>query len=84
MNRKDTHQDPLFAAIPELRTYDVTPARAQRLRERCHRGLRLQHAARVHRLEPTVWPRIVRIVAGAWCVLYVLETIRRAAAVYMP
>ena len=84
MRPKDIHEDPVLATLRELRIYDVRPGRAQRLRTRCHSGLTMQDSSR-HSLrcsEAGVWRRAVRVLAGAWCVLYVVETIRRAAAVY--
>ena len=83
MNAHDVHSDPVLGALRGLRTYDVTPARAQRLRRRCHAGLRRQRASTTRGSDAGAWRWVMRILAGAWCVVYVLETIRRAAAVYM-
>lgn len=71
-------------ALRELRRYDISAARAQRLRERCHRALQAQHgsspdprAGTTHRPQ-----RAVRVLVGAWCSVYLFETIRRVVAVY--
>jgi hypothetical protein len=84
MRPNETGEDPVLAALRELRPCDVSAARARRLRSRCHRGLERQHAVkRAPRSgSADVWRRSVRVFAGAWCVIYLLETIRRAAAVY--
>lgn len=84
MSPNDIQEDPVLSALRELRSHDVSPARVQRLRAECHKLLNAPvsstHAPRVS--EVRVWRRAVRALAGAWCVLYLLETIRRAAAVY--
>jgi hypothetical protein len=84
MSSKDVQEDPVLAALRELRTCDVSPARAQRLRSRCHRGLTLRQASRhlLRRSEAGVWRRAMRVFAGSWCAAYVFEILRRAAAVY--
>jgi hypothetical protein len=84
MNPNDVQEDAVLAALRELRTYDVGPGRAQSLRAQCHNALTMQptpgHSP--PNSEAGVWRRAVRVLAGAWCVLYLVETIRRAAAVY--
>jgi hypothetical protein len=84
MSPQDIHGDPVLATLRELRPYDVRSDRAERLRTQCHRGLTMQDSSRPSpgRSEAGVWRRAVRVLAGAWCVLYLVETIRRAAAVY--
>jgi hypothetical protein len=84
MTPSDIQPDPLLAALSELRTYDLSPARAQRLRARCQNRLEMEAGERPspNDREGSVWPRAVRILACAWCVVYLLETIRRAAAIY--
>ena len=83
MRPNDIQGDAVLATLRELRTYDVIPARAQRLRTRCHSGLMRQDSSRhlPRSREAGVW-RAGRVLAGAWCVLYLFETLRRAAAVY--
>jgi len=74
----------MLDALRDLRRHDVSSARAQRLRERCHRSLRQQHASTAGRRERETHRvnRAVRLVAGAWCCVYLFETIRRAMTVY--
>ena len=83
MRPNDVQGDAVFARLRELRPYDVSSARAQRLRSRCHSGLTMQDSStQVPRsTEAGVW-RAGRVLAGAWCALYLFETLRRAAAVY--
>ena len=84
MRPKDTPGDQVLATLRELPTYDVRYDRAQRLSTQCHRGLAMQdsssHSPR--RSGAGVWRRAVSVLMGAWCVLYLVETVRRAAAVY--
>ena len=77
-------RDPLLAALRELRTHDVRPVRAHRLRARCHRQFEMQGASKDLQRSPmaAMSTRVASAVAGAWCVVYLLETIRRAAAVF--
>ena len=68
-----------------LRTYDVSPAHAQRLRDRCH--ARLRHAARPNLpfdiQDETLLRRLAGpLLGGAWCVAYLIAILRFAAAVY--
>ena len=83
MTANRIQHDPVLAAVRELRTHDVSPGRAQRLRAHCHRQFKSRETPR--RLSrtptPTIWIRVAGALAGAWSVVYFLETIRRAAAV---
>jgi hypothetical protein len=84
MRPNDIQGDAVLATLlRELRTYDVSSARAQRLRTRCHSGLTMQHSSShlPRSREAGAW-RAGRVIAGAWCVVYLFETLRRAAAVY--
>jgi hypothetical protein len=71
-------------ALRNLRRYDVSAARAELLRARCHRALQGPRApASTGRDAGTRRPRrAVRILAAAWCGVYLFETIRRAVSVY--
>jgi hypothetical protein len=79
----DTDDDPVLAALHELHACDVSAARAQRLRARCQTYLKTQGVSRHLPLTSRagVW-RALRALAAAWCVVYLVETLRRAAAVY--
>ena len=71
-------------SLAGLKYTDVDRRRAERLRSRCHASLRA-HAVRASR--PAVsdgkWIRraIASGAAGAWCVVYLIEIIRRAETI---
>ena len=75
--------DPVIGALRELPAYDVGSARAQRLRERCHKHLAIrdQPVQTPAAVDAATW-RPLRVVAGVWCVLYVLAAISMVAGVY--
>jgi hypothetical protein len=81
----DGLNDQSLAAIAELRGYDVSRRRAARLRTRCHAVLQAQSRRNVRAgiKSGTLFRRIIGpALAGAWCLAYLMEIIRRAAAVY--
>jgi len=85
MTFDDGQNDRSLAAVAGLRTYDVSQRRTQRLRSRCHALLQAQ----ARRNTPSAivngvsFRRIIGpALAGAWCLAYLVEIIRRAAAVY--
>ena len=82
MSSDDSGRDAaLFAELALLKIHDVNPQRAERLRRRCHRALRLQEE--VSAPPASLWSRTVGpALAAAWCVVYLVEVIRRAAANY--
>jgi len=70
------------AGLRLLTREDVSAARAQRLRERCHGELRKRTVP-----EPvprsTVWRRMVGpALVGTWGAIYLIVTFRSAAALY--
>ena len=76
--------DPLDS-LATLRAYDVSPHHARRLRHRCH--ARLQPRPAPVRCIDTIsgsrfWRVVVPALGAVWCVVYVVEIIRFAAAVY--
>ena len=76
------HDDAVSAGLRLLLPEDVSAARAQRLRERCHRELRKRTAPAVAQ-RPAVWRRTIGpALIGAWSAVYLIETIRTAAALY--
>ena len=72
-------------SLAGLKTFDVDRRRADRLRTRCHASLRSRTASS---LQPAAvdrkWLRraVAPGVAGAWCLIYLLEIIRRAVVIY--
>ena len=77
--------DQSVAALAELRTYDVPQRHVGRLRTRCHAVLQTQSRRNIPAgiTNSTPFRRIIGpALAGAWCLAYLVEIIRRAAAVY--
>jgi hypothetical protein len=77
MTPNNIQEDAVLAALRDLRTYDVAPARAQRLRIRCHKDIEKWSSG-----ETLTWRQAVGLLASVWCLVYALETIRLAAAIY--
>ena len=85
MTFTDDQDDELTAALANLSGFDVPVRRADRLRTRCHALLRAQSGAKTPSAIPTgtLMRRVVGpMVGAAWSLAYLLEIIRRAAAVY--
>jgi hypothetical protein len=75
--------DPVLASLSVLGVEDVGAARAVSLRRRCHVALALQATASESTHQPPGWRRwFAPAVATAWSAVYVVETIRRALALY--
>ena len=74
-----------LAALASLRTRDVSRRHARRLRSRCHALLQPQATPETSAAmrNGTAFQRIIApALGGAWCVAYLVEIVRRAAAVY--
>ena len=74
-----------LAALASLRTYDVSQRHARRLRRRCHALLQPQPPPETSaaKRNGTAFRRIIApALGGAWCLAYLVEIMRRAAAVY--
>ena len=81
----DGPDDDILAAVASLRTRDVSVRRAHRLRRRCHAVLRTEPRPTrpAAMMVATAFQRIIGpALGGAWCLAYLVEIIRRAAAVY--
>ena len=81
----DGQDDRLLAVVASLRTYDASYRHARQLRRRCH--AMLQTKRRSKRSVSMVDSRAVRRVivpalGGTWCLLYLFEIVRFAAAIY--
>ena len=62
---------------------DVSARRAQLLRTRCHRELRDRASRESAQRAPQVWRQVVGpALIGAWSAIYLIETLRAAAALY--
>jgi len=77
----DGQNDDTLAAVASLRTPDVSQRRSRGLRRRCHALLQAHPKPKE---SPAVFQRIIGpALGGAWCLAYLVEIIRRAAAVYL-
>jgi hypothetical protein len=81
----DEQNDQSFDSVARLRTYDVSQRHMDRLRSRCHALLQAQSRrnasismANSMRFRRFIGPAL----GGAWCLAYLVEIIRRAAATY--
>ena len=84
MSAHHIQTDPIITALRDLRPLDVSPVRAQRLLTQCHRRFNRRETDRKlpSRPRPAFWIRVTGGLAGAWSVVYFLETIRLAAVVF--
>jgi hypothetical protein len=84
MNPDEIEDDLALAGLRALPTYDVSSARARRLRAECRRLL-TRHANSGYapaKDENGAWQPALRVLAGVWSVVYLLETFRLALVVY--
>jgi hypothetical protein len=85
MTVDDGQNDHTLAAVASLRTYDVSQRHTRRLRRRCHALLQTQPPAKTSAamVNGTAFRRIIGpALGGAWCLAYLVEIMRRAAAIY--
>jgi hypothetical protein len=84
MTADDGQVDDTLAAVASLSSYDVSLRQRHRLRRRCHVLLQAPPPKRsAARVDGTAFRRIVGpALGGAWCLVYLVEILRRAAAVY--
>lgn len=77
--------DDFVALLVRLPSYDVSPRRSRHLRRRCHVMLRAEAPAKTWRWMVAGAPfrRVIGpALGGAWCLAYLVEIIRRTAAIY--
>ena len=82
----DGQHDDILAAVASLKTSDVSQRHARRLRSRCHTLLQAEPAPKrpARTLIGTAFQRIIGPALGAaWCLAYLLEIMRRAAAFFL-
>lgn len=85
MRSDDVRNDPVLAALRHLRGHDVDQLRAHRLRARCRAALASDRRAAdaSATMDAAPWRRIVApALLGFWCAIYVVEIVRRVAALY--
>jgi hypothetical protein len=85
MMSDDVREDPVLAALRDLRAWDVDHRRARRLRVRCRAALATQNrsAAAAGDADPAGWKQTAggALLAG-WCAVYLIQIVRHAAAIY--
>jgi len=85
MTLDDDGNDHVLAAVASLKPYDVSRRHASRLRRRCHARLRtpLRPETSAAMAQVTAFERIIGPALGvAWCLLYLVEVMRRAAVYF--
>jgi len=79
-------QDDVLASVARLKPRDVSSRHAHRLRRLCHAALQTpsgRHTAAVA-ARGMFFSRVVGpALGGAWCLAYLMEIVRRAAAMYL-
>jgi len=86
MTVDDRQDDDFLAGVATLRTCDVSPRHAHRLRRRCHALLQTQQPRARRSDEMEEWTAFRRLIVptlgGAWCLAYLMEIVRLVAAVH--
>jgi hypothetical protein len=85
VDRDEPRDDDVLASLAALRTCDVSQRRSRQLRRRCHALLQMDSPPRkrTSRVDQAAFRRvIVPALGAAWCLVYLVEIIRRAAAIY--
>jgi len=84
-DEQDDRNDHIGASLASLRTYDVSQRHAHQLRRRCHTLLQTQ-PSRTRSIESAITTSFERVLGPAlgvaWCLFYLVEISRRAAAAY--
>ena len=85
MTSHERHGDPVLAALDDLPVWDVDARRARDLGVRCRAVLAAQTRATAgaDRPDSARWTRVTGLAfLTLWCVIYVIEIVRRGAAVW--
>jgi hypothetical protein len=81
----DKLDDDVLASLARLRTWDISPRRARRLRGLCHAMLQAEPSVERWSSLVSFSPfrrHIAAALGGAWCLAYLMEIIRSTAAIY--
>ena len=84
MTPNDDHSDAVLAALNDLPVWDVDERRAQSLGARCRAVLATQTraTAAAANADAARWTHVTGLALLAiWCAIYVIEIVRRGAAV---
>ena len=82
---RDDKDDDVLTSLAKLRACDVSQRRSRQLRRRCHAMLQAEPPAKrwSWMLDGAPFRRvIVPALGGAWCLAYLVEIVRRTAAIY--
>jgi hypothetical protein len=84
VDRDDQPDGDVLASLARLPARDVSQRRSRQLRRRCHAMLQAEPSVeRSSWVEDGTFRReIVPALGGAWCLAYLVEIVRRAAAIY--
>jgi hypothetical protein len=85
MTIDERQEDLSWTAAARLSTHDVSVHHARRLRRQCHKALQTGPRAEKSSIFAidSVFRRLIGPVVGvAWCLTYLVEIIRRVAAIY--
>ena len=85
IDRDHRPDDDVMASVAGLRACDVSDRRSRQLRRRCHALLKPPSGSErsAALTSGTAFQRIIGpALAGAWCLAYLVEIVRRAVAVY--
>ena len=83
MTMDNPQDDRLLATVASLRTHDVSERHTRALRSRCQAVLHTRSRRNARTAASMAFRRVIGPVLGsAWCLAYLVEIIRRAAAVY--
>jgi hypothetical protein len=85
MTSNGVDDDPVLAALSEVRIQDVDARRAHRLQVRCRATLAAQKRAADAAVTPDAarWPLVAGpVLLVGWCATYIVEIVRFAWAIY--
>ncbi len=85
MMSDDVQADPVLTALSQLPTQDVDRRRADRLHVRCRAALEARKRAvdEAASVDPSRWMLTLGLTPlAAWSLVYVIEIVRHAAAMY--
>jgi hypothetical protein len=85
MTPNDVGDDPVLAALGQLRAQDVGTRRAHRLHLRCRAALAAEKRAAdaAAAADSARWTLVAGpVLLAAWCVIYLVEIVRLAGVIY--
>jgi hypothetical protein len=86
MSVDEWDDDDILAAVASLRAGDASHRHTERLRHQCHVLLQSQSEPEKSAvmMNGTAFQRVIGpALAGAWCLAYLMEIVRRTVAIYL-